>query len=350
MVSETWVDNDLLSRLKKNLPDQNNVDGLINQTRSLVDGIPDERRKRYLNEIIKSLEFQINNFGRKLPYEQISEQTFGHKITRIAEKDIRTLEDKIRDLETKIGLSRQEVYIKNLVKPEEYKSVFEKAIQIIKSKLPPSILDFPDEGFLIETIINKPWGAFNSHVAPFKSKLTLNTDLHFSTYDLFSMASHEVYGGHHSELSNKDKLLTEKGFGEHGLVINLSPQTFVSEAIAVGIYVLLKITNESNLEEQLTWYYDRLTFALQNLATFLFNDDDRSVEDIKKEISRYYISDDTIRQIINFSTDPIFGKYAPIYYSAFNFLSDLYRKTSNKDKLVETLFTKPCTPQLLTKE
>ncbi|MBI2464641.1 hypothetical protein HYV64_00725 [Candidatus Shapirobacteria bacterium] len=350
MVSEVWIDDDLLNHLKNNLPDQSNVLDLICQTKSLIREILDEKRKQYLKEVLQSLEFQINSADKKLPYEVISEKTFGYKITRVGEKDIRIIEEKIRDLETKIGLSRQEIYIKNLVNPEEYKSVFEKNIQTVKDKLPASILDFPDGGFLFETTINKPWSAFNSHIAPFKSKLTLNTDLHFNTYDLFRLSSHEAYGGHHSELSNKDKLLVERGFGEHGLVINLSPQTFISEAIAEGIYILLKIADESNLEEQLTWYYNRLTFALQNLATFLYNDDGKSVEEIRKTISEYYISDATVNLIVNFSTDPVFGKYAPVYYSAFNFLSDLFQKSLNKNELIETLFTKPCTPELLTKK
>ena len=350
MVSEVWIDEGLLSHLKNSLPDKNNVSELIDQTKTQINQLFDERRKFYLMEILHCLEFQINNLDKKLPYETISEETFGFKINRVGESDIHALENKIRELETKIGSTRQEVYVKNLVKPEEYKSVFENDIRTVKSKLPQSILDFPDAGFQFETVTNKPWGAFNTHIAPFKSKLTLNTDIHFSTYDLFRLASHEAYGGHHSELSNKDKLLIENGFGEHGLVITLSPQTFVSEAIAEGIYVLLKVTDESNLEEQLTWYYDRLTFALQNLTTFLFNDDGKSIEEIRKIISQYKVSDDTVNIVINFSTDPVYGKYAPVYYSAFNFLSGLYKKTLNKNKLIETLFQKPCTSSLLKNE
>ena len=174
MVSEVWIDDRLLSQIKTILPGQNNISELVDQTKTLINQLSDQRRKLYLKEILHSLEFQINSFGKMLPYEMISRETFGYKIARVGEQDIRALEDKIRVLEIKIGLSRQEVYIKNLVKPEEYKAVFEKNIQTVKNKLPQSILDFPDAGFQFETVTNKPWGAFNTHIAPFKSKLEQN--------------------------------------------------------------------------------------------------------------------------------------------------------------------------------
>ena len=204
--------------------------------------------------------------------------------------------------------------------------------------------NFKDEGFLFETTSSQPWSAFNTHFAPFSSKLTLNTDVPFTAAGLYRTACHEGYGGHHSELSLKDKLLVDEGRGEHGLVITFSPQTFISEAIAEGMYVLLGILDKSNPEMMLAWYYDRMIFALQNLATFLFFDDGLNKEDVLSRIKAFGITEKTAGYIVDFSTDPLFGKYAPVYYSAFNFISGLYEKSNDKKRLIKTLFTQPCNP------
>lgn len=142
----------------------------------------------------------------------------------------------------------------------------------------------------------------------------------------------------------------EEGRGEHGLVVTFSPQTFISESIAEGMYVLLGLLDQNDPVYKLGWYYDRLTFALQNLATFMFFDDKMAKDEIIEALAEYGVTDKTKGYIVNFSTDPLFGKYAPVYYSAFNFIQDLYQATSKKDELVATLFTKPCIPDLLVSE
>ena len=85
----------------------------------------------------------------------------------------------------------------------------------------------------------------------------------------------------------------------------------------------------------MNWYYDRLVFALQNLTTFLFFDDKKSKQEIQNELNM---------DVLNFSTDPIFGRYAPVYYSAYNFLEDMYRESRKqrkiyKNTLYRTLYT-----------
>jgi hypothetical protein len=167
---------------------------------------------------------------------------------------------------------------------------------------------------------------------------------------LYRLAFHEAYGGHHSELSHKDNLLINENRGEHGIIISFSPQTFVSEAIAEGIYVLLNGLDQSSDEQLIGWNYDRLIFALYNLATHLHFDDGLDRTEINNRLKKYGVTDKTRENILNFSLDPLFGKYAPVYYTAFNFLSELYSKTDSKDKLIKTLFTKPCTPKLLQQE
>ncbi len=54
--------------------------------------------------------------------------------------------------------------------------------------------------------------------------------------------------------------------------------------------------------------------------------------------------------ILNFSTYALFSKYAPVYFTAFNFFEKLYESINKKEELIKTLFTKPCTPSMMLKE
>lgn len=350
IVSEIWIDEKITEQLKSSLLKDDEVNDFILKTDQDLNQIEDKRRKRYLKEILNSLKYQIETLNRKVTYRDFSKHSFGFAINRVSEHEIRDIETELQRLEKKTGLTRQETFKKHSLPIEDYEDTFKKFVDEAKNILPKFISNFPDEGFLFEVVTDKPWSAFNSHIAPFRSKLTLNSDVSFTKLDLYRLAFHEAYGGHHSELSYKDLLLTQQKRGEHGLVIAFSPQTFVSEAIAEGIYVLLGGLNPDDDDHMVGWYYDRLIFALQNAATFWFFDDDLSREVIKAKLQRYAVSDKTVENILNFSTDELFGKYAPVYYSAFNFIQELYETMDQKDELIKTLFTKPSTPSLLIEE
>ncbi len=347
IVSEIWIDKKFVGELRSKIHTYEEMSKVIGDTRKGLEVINEDRRRIYLTSLLESLEFQIKTLNQSIKYSDFTEKAFGYRINRVSHDEIEKIEEKLRMVEQKNGVNRFDVFKKNSVKPNQYKSVFKKYVNLIKTKLPPFITNYPDEGILFETVTNKPWSAFNSHIALFRSKLTLNSDVSFNEMDLFRLASHEAYAGHHSELSNKDKLLVDAGKGEHGLIITFSPQTFVSEAIAEGMYVLLNLLDKNDIKQVLGWYYDRLIFSLQNLATFMFFDDKFSKEEINKKFRKFNITDKSRENLLNFSTDPLFGKYAPVYYSAFNFIENIFRRTSKKEELIKVLFTEPCTQRLL---
>lgn len=350
IVSEIWIDENLVKELKSKLPNDDQINELITSADEKLKQLVNQRRRQYLQEILNSLKYQIETLNIKITYSDFSQKAFGFKIQRVSKREIQDIEAKLLKLEEKTGLTRQGIFKKHSLPIEKYGDSFKTFVGAAKDKLPDFISDFPDKGFLFEVVTDKPWSAFNSHIAPFRSKLTLNSDVSFTKLDLYRLSFHEAYGGHHSELSHKDLLLTQQKRGEHGLVITFSPQTFVSEAIAEGVYVLLGGLNQDDDDHMVGWYYDRLIFALQNTATFWFFDDGLSRKEIKEKLSSYAVSDKTVENILNFSTDKLFGKYAPVYYSAFNFIQKLYEDTDQKAELVKTLFTKPCTPNLLMEE
>ena len=351
IVSEIWLSDEKVKELKSSLPNDNQIDDVISTAFNDLKDLNDKRRQQYLGGILNSLKYQIKSINQTdFSYSRFAQHSFGFQIERVGEQEIRGIEVELSKLEKKTGLTRQQTFQKHKLSVEEYEATFKQFVSEAKKVLPKFVINFPDEGFLFEVVTNKPWSAFNSHIAPFKSKLTLNSDVSFTKLDLYRLAFHEAYGGHHSELSHKDLLLTQQEKGEHGLVITFSPQTFVSEAIAEGVYVLLGGLDKNDDDPMVGWYYDRLIFALQNAATFWFFDDGLPKDEIKEKLKQYAVSDKTTENILNFSTDELFGKYAPVYYSAFNFIQGLYEGTDKKDMLIKTLFTKPCTPSLLTEE
>jgi hypothetical protein len=350
MVAEIWIGKELIAEFRNQILDNDQAHILIQTTKTQINNLKDNRRKTYLSTILNSLEFQIQTLGDEIHYSDFCEKVFGFRIPRVTTAELNNIEGVLCRLEKKTHTNRFEVFKQFAVPTKQYINVFKDNVLLIKTSLPKYITDYEDRGFLFEITNHKPWSAFNTHIAPFQSKLTLNTDIVFNQMELRELASHESYAGHHSELSQKDKLLINEGRGEHGLVITYSPQTFVSEAIAEGMYVLLDLLDEQNVAQMLAWYYDSLICALQNMATFMFFDEKFTRQKIAEMLKYFGISDETREYVLNFSTDPLFGKYAAVYYTAFNFLQRLYNKTSHKEKLIRTLFTKPCTPKLLVSE
>ncbi len=348
-VSELWIEGSLKSKIKEHLPTTITLPNLIEETHQLIESEADQRRKQYLKEIFDCLIFQLEALSDStISFAEFSKHAYGFTIKRVSVNIIAEIESNIKNLENALGLSRQEVFKKQKIKKTTLLSRFETHIQEVKSLLPQFITDFPDLGFTFDLVTNKPWSAFNSHLAPFSSKLSINTDAELTDFDLYHLAFHEAYGGHHSELSQKDKLL-QQGRGEHGLVITFSPQTFISEAIAEGVYTIFQ-SKKSDLEQQMVWNYNRLIFALQNLSTYMFFDDNKSREEVDQELRKYNVSTKARKNILDFSTDKLFGKYAPIYYTAYDFFRKVYDNTTEKEKFVKTLFTQPCTPKLLIEE
>ena len=349
-VTEIWIDEQTIQKIKSELPSGDAISAYIYETKLIIGKLTEKRRKKYLQEILHSLEYQIQHHAEKIPYETFSVHVFGVPIKRVTQKELDSLQEIISTLEKKCGKSRMEVCNKYSIQEDQYVHKFNSYIQEIRQKLPSYIIPKNDLGFTVEVTHDKPWSAFNLHTQPFASKLLLNADNNLTEIDLHRLACHEAYGGHHSELCNKDGLLTEQKRGEHGLVITFSPQVFVSEAIAEGIFQLLKVLDTSNSAHCISWHYTRLIFALQNLSSFMYFDDGLSRDEIDEILKQYAVSDDTRSGILNFSCDPIYGKYAPVYFSAYNFIEKLYSQTPDKKKLLDTLFFQPCTPSILQME
>jgi len=90
------------------------------------------------------------------------------------------------------------------------------------------------EQVVLEIVHDKPWWASCDYLGDLRSRITVNVDLPMSALELLILGSHETYPGHHTERSSKEHLLVRgRGLLEETLVLSPTPQSLVTEGIAV---------------------------------------------------------------------------------------------------------------------
>jgi hypothetical protein len=81
---------------------------------------------------------------------------------------------------------------------------------------------------------DKPWWASCDYLGALRSRVAVNVDLPMSAIALLVLAIHETYPGHHTERCSKEHLLVRRrGLLEETLVLTPTPQSPVTEGIAV---------------------------------------------------------------------------------------------------------------------
>jgi hypothetical protein len=92
----------------------------------------------------------------------------------------------------------------------------------------------PGEGVTLEIVRDKSWWAFCEYLGALRSRVAVNVDLPLPAIDLLTLAIHETYPGHHAERVSKEHVLVGgRGLLEETLVLVPTPQSLVSEGIAV---------------------------------------------------------------------------------------------------------------------
>jgi hypothetical protein len=105
------------------------------------------------------------------------------------------------------------------------------------------LVELPEgEGVRMEIVHNKPWWASCDYLGDLHSRIALNVDLPMSALELLVLAAHETYPGHHTERCSKEHVLVRsRGLLEETLVLTPTPQSLITEGIAVlAPYMLLE--------------------------------------------------------------------------------------------------------------
>lgn len=97
------------------------------------------------------------------------------------------------------------------------------------------LVELPDgEGVFLQIVRDKPWMASCDYLGDLRSHIAVNVDLPLSAIELLILTLHETYPGHHTERCSKEHLLVRgRGLIEETLVLVPTPQTLVTEGIAM---------------------------------------------------------------------------------------------------------------------
>jgi hypothetical protein len=97
------------------------------------------------------------------------------------------------------------------------------------------LVELPDgERVDLEIVRDKPWWASCDYLGALRSRVAVNVDLPLSAIELLILTLHETYPGHHAEACCKEHLLVRgRGLLEETLVLLPTPQSVVTEGIAV---------------------------------------------------------------------------------------------------------------------
>ena len=346
LVSEIWLAPELIEELKE-ASKRIDVNKTIKDTRIQITKEKDSVRKQVLSELLTSLKYQIDFFkdSKACSLSEFYKQTYGYELDEVSDSYIAKVLDELKFLENQYSLNRHLVLKRLSVTKDELVEKFKKYLENTKKSLPEWFTHYCD--FNVDTVDTAPWAGFNSHKAPFKSTITLNTSSGLTVMDLKHMAMHEAFGGHHTELSYKDNLLINEQKGEHGLVLVYSPMTFISEGIAEATFDILGFNKDLTPEERINYKHMELTFVLMNKTAFMFTGRNASIQEIRNYLTQFDVGEQAIKNILDFVTDKVFGKYAPVYHSAKKFIIDHYNKSQNKEEFLPYVFKSPCTLAVL---
>lgn len=94
----------------------------------------------------------------------------------------------------------------------------------------------PDgEDFELELVQNKRWSGFAEYLGGLRTRISINTDLPLPAGALVGLASHEIYGGHHTHFVWQEvELVRARAELEWTLVLLWSPTAVIAEGIATA--------------------------------------------------------------------------------------------------------------------
>ncbi len=192
------------------------------------------------------------------------------------------------------------------------------------------LFGLPDgEETTIEIVSDEPWAAFNYYQGELRSRVVINADLPTHAYFLAELTPHELYAGHHTEHAWKERLLVrEQGVLEESIMLTGTPQSTISEGIAmVAAKLLYEDLHEraAELLRPLGIPYDvegartmdgvdpQLRKVADNLAWFL-NEERRPLDEVVEYGMRWRrLPRDHIEKTIEFVTDPTWRAYSACY-------------------------------------
>jgi hypothetical protein len=193
------------------------------------------------------------------------------------------------------------------------------------------LVELPDgEGVVLEIVRDKPWWASCVYLGALRSRVSVNVDLPLSAIELLVLALHETYPGHHAERCCKEHLLVRgRGLLEETLVLVPTPQSLVTEGIAVlapsvllegeGGPALAAVMHDAGIELDLAHAvavrraHEPCRWAEVNAALML-HDDGTSEAEVQGYLERWALmTPEWTAHMIRFFTEPSSRTYIITY-------------------------------------
>ena len=189
----------------------------------------------------------------------------------------------------------------------------------------------------LEFVNDEPWLAYNYYLGGLRSKVSFNLDLPMAASLLVELVAHELYPGHHTELTWKEQLLVrDRGRLELSVVMVGTPQSLMAEGIASLAAEFVVEDQDALTAELLAQFgidYDAATGAsarrfrwlvnrvLANAALLLYEDGVPEA-DARSYLKRWaLLSDQWADQLMRFMTDGLWRAYVPIYAEGYRLCS-----------------------------
>jgi hypothetical protein len=166
-------------------------------------------------------------FDLHLPLSRTPEVQFDHAWVRAEETvpGVGAVQGRIEALEQHVTLPAE--------RADHLADLFQYALAEVRSRT-QAFLELPaDETISVQTVRGQLWMANNRFQGQARSLIELDLDSCTYLPGILTLATHEGYPGHHTELVLKEQhLYHEKGHLEQAIGLLISPQAVISEGIA----------------------------------------------------------------------------------------------------------------------
>jgi hypothetical protein len=195
------------------------------------------------------------------------------------------------------------------------------------------LVDLPEgEGLVVEGVRDEPWWAFNYYQGSLRSRVVVNLDVPTTCRECIHLAGHEVYPGHHTEHSLKERLLVQgQGKVEEAIKLVPTPSALVGEGIAEsgpdlvmdgelrGRLVAAAQRHGLDYDAELAEAIAQARRALRPVsldAALMIHEDSAPVEDAEAYVRRWsLVSPEEAAHSVRFVVDPTWRAYV-VNYSA----------------------------------
>jgi hypothetical protein len=187
----------------------------------LDDAALEEQRGGWLDAQLVGLETVARKLaGEEFPYVDEVERCYGVRPTRTPEQEFEAAHHALDDALPGSGPlgERYQAWREGDPVPVEHLHEVLESIVVDLRKRTANLLGLPEgESYALELVSDEPWAAYNYYEGGLRSRIAVNTDVPMATNFVTELMAHELYPGHQTEHSWKEKLLyQEQGHNEAG--------------------------------------------------------------------------------------------------------------------------------------